>query len=482
MLFCWLLLVANTVFSQNYQTGKTSITFTDASRNRQIATDIYYPANLRGTNVPPATGPERFPVVVFGHGFTLGTSNYAKLGDTLARYGYVAAFPSTETSFSPSHDNFGKDLSFLCTALINSDTIQGSFFYQKLVHKAAVGGHSMGGGCSFLAAGTQNPLIHALFNMAAAETNPSATAAALSVNVPTLIFSGSNDCIVPPSVQQNMYNNLSVDCKSVVNITGATHCQIADNNFNCTFGQISSGCNSSPITVTTVYDKVTASLIPFLDYHLKDNCYRGIDYVTVINSLAGITLQNTCSIPVCQILSSNSLNLYGKKSGDKAIINWETNNNADILLFDLEKSRDGLDFIVEASISKNLSGQYSYTDQLPISGQCYYRLKMTEKDNSKTYSKVIRISSEKELMSLLGYYPNPIQELLNLNIYSEIRSNINIVVVDGTGRIASQFKNTITPGSNTLHCNLKELPVGLYYLKITTESNRYQKMVKIIKN
>ena len=60
----------NLVFAQNFQSGKTSISFTDISRNRQIPTDIYYPANTAGNNVPIASGNTKFPVVVFGHGFS----------------------------------------------------------------------------------------------------------------------------------------------------------------------------------------------------------------------------------------------------------------------------------------------------------------------------------------------------------------------------------------------------------------------------
>ncbi|MBU3713335.1 MAG: hypothetical protein FGM46_00120, partial [Ferruginibacter sp.] len=228
-----------------YQRGFRSVTYSDPSRpGRSITTDVYYPANTAGNNVAIASGVNLFPVVVFGHGFVLPASAYTKLADTLTRYGYIVAFPTTESGFSPSHENFGKDLSYLCSAIIQSGSDPASFLFRRVASKAAVGGHSMGGGCSFLAAASGNPDIYALFNLAAAETNPSATTAAGSVNIPSLLFSGSNDCIVPPSTQQGMYANLKADCKSQVTISGATHCQIADNNFTCTFGQASSGCNS----------------------------------------------------------------------------------------------------------------------------------------------------------------------------------------------------------------------------------------------
>ena len=127
-----------------YQRGYRSVTYSDPSRSgRAIQTDLYYPATAAGTNVAVAAGTNRFPVVVFGHGFSLPTSAYTRLADTLTRYGFIAAFPGTETGLAPSHDNFGKDLSFVATSLIQADSDPTSFLYHRITSKAAVGGHSM---------------------------------------------------------------------------------------------------------------------------------------------------------------------------------------------------------------------------------------------------------------------------------------------------------------------------------------------------
>jgi hypothetical protein len=51
----------------------------------------------------------------------------------------------------------------------------------------------MGGGSSFLAV-QYNPAITAIANLAAAETNPSAIAAAANITIPALVIAGANDC------------------------------------------------------------------------------------------------------------------------------------------------------------------------------------------------------------------------------------------------------------------------------------------------
>ena len=63
-----------------------------------------------------------------------------------------------------------------------------SIFYNTVLPKTGILGHSMGGGASFLAA-ENNPNVNTLINFAAAETNPSAISAARNITIPTVIFS-----------------------------------------------------------------------------------------------------------------------------------------------------------------------------------------------------------------------------------------------------------------------------------------------------
>ena len=56
-------------FSQ-HQVGHFNTTYQDPSRgNRNIETEVYYPATTAGDNTPMTPG--QFPVIVFGHGFVM---------------------------------------------------------------------------------------------------------------------------------------------------------------------------------------------------------------------------------------------------------------------------------------------------------------------------------------------------------------------------------------------------------------------------
>ena len=282
--------------AQGYQTGKRTVTFNDPSRgNRSIPTEMYYPSSVSGSNVSLASGVESFPVVCFAHGFLISPEAYTWLGDSLARNGYIVVMPSTELSTSPNHATFAADISFLCDRVMSLNDSSASFLYNRVMKRSAAGGHSMGGGSSFLAAASSSK-INALFNFAAAETNPSAQQAALQVQIPALVFSGTLDCIVPPATQQTMYSNIPYNCKTYINITGALHCHFANNNSTCTLGQVFSNCNASSLTVASVFSKTMTLLIPFLNLNLKKDCYAKNQFSENYNTLTGVQKQTVCTI------------------------------------------------------------------------------------------------------------------------------------------------------------------------------------------
>jgi len=193
--------------------------------------------------------------------------------------GYIVAFPDTETGL-PSHGDFGDDIAFLVGAIQAEGANAASVLFGAVGIKSAVGGHSMGGGASFLAAGG-NTSIDALFNFAAAETSPSAIAAAGSVSVPTLVIEGTDDCVTPSAGNTgDMYAALNTPCQSLISITGGSHCQFANNDFVCSLGQI--GCGGS-ITQGDQENIVITYLLPFLNYHLKMDCDAGTTFDNLLN-------------------------------------------------------------------------------------------------------------------------------------------------------------------------------------------------------
>lgn len=287
----WLLvtLCISAVPAVAYEVGHRVVTYTDPARGgRQIPTDLYYPADLGGENVPVAAAPPGgFPVLAFGHGYLIGTSYHTYLWEGLVPAGYILALPRTEGGLLPNHQALGLDLAFLPRKLREEGQTPGSAFHGAVASTAALLGHSMGGGASVLGAASADD-VTAIANLAAANTNPSAIGAAALVTVPALLLSGGNDCVASPAQHQiPIYEALASSWKVRLTIDGASHCQFVEAGSLCVLGE--GGCPAPTITHVAQKQLTLQLLRPWLDFTLKADRDAWAEFAALLNSLPGIS-------------------------------------------------------------------------------------------------------------------------------------------------------------------------------------------------
>jgi len=279
--------LASDAFAE-YPVGTSNVTFVDSARgNRSIPVDLYYPAQSAGAGQPVADPPlEGFPAVAFGHGFQIAAANYAWIAARLAGEGCVVAVPRTAGELFPDHEAFGLDLAFAARSLRDAGADPASPFFGRMGPRTLVMGHSMGGGCSMLAAGGDTS-ITAVANFAAAETNPSAVTACGLIDRPALVFAGGNDCVTPPADHQiPMYEALT-GWRTLVTIDGASHCQFNSYSFLCDFGE---SC-SAGISREAQQDLVWLLLKPWMRAILFLDSTALRDFFTLLEAGAGFTYE-----------------------------------------------------------------------------------------------------------------------------------------------------------------------------------------------
>ncbi len=281
--------------SQPYKIGHRELTWIDSSRsNRAVMFEVYYPASTTADNVPVIKdNAKKYPLVVFGHGYQLTYKDYLWLKDSLVAQGYFLVFPRTEEKLFPNHTDFAKDYAFLIKKFNATKNDKTNWYYNRIKNRYAVGGHSMGGGCSLLSV-QYNSKITAVFNFAAAETNPSAIAACSSIDIAALIFAGGKDCISPAASNQlPMYSNIQNFCKTYVQINNAKHCQWANNANICRGGEFfCSPLSASPkATLTTTF----SLLLPWLNDKLNLDDNEKEKFQSLLSTTSGISHQKSCA-------------------------------------------------------------------------------------------------------------------------------------------------------------------------------------------
>ena len=291
-LFAISIFLGFSAFAQPFAIGHRTLSLLDVARNRNVTAEVYYPAVSTGDNVEFANG--SFPVFTLAHGFLIPGNTYQNFADALVPDGLVIVLPTTEGGILPNHDAFGKDIAFLNTAF-RTGVVD---FFTQWNGRSAIGGHSMGGGASALAA-TQT-VADAYVGIAPAITNPSPIPQGSQVQIPVIIFSGSADGVTPPETNhQPIYDSFNSTCKTFVSITSGTHCFYIPSSL-CDIGEVGAG---GDITREIQQDITFDFLKPFLHVFLLDDTAQWQAFQEALPTDDRITYQQNCNLSFTSIES-----------------------------------------------------------------------------------------------------------------------------------------------------------------------------------
>lgn len=235
-------------------------------------------------------------------------------------------FPRTEGNItSTNHQEFGWDLQFLVSEIQHEGALASSVLYNAVAPETALMGHSMGGGAAFLAADSLcsngNSNLKTLVGLAPAESTTngvSSIASAAEVTVPSLILSGIQDGVTPPSDHHvPMYNALASSCKNILNIIGGAHCYFANSNFACDFGEMTA---STGISISRVeQQQVTNDFVRlWLDYTLKYDCEAFTVFQDSVTNSMRVTNSQFCAVTLPTInttIEETAVQLSSNESG-----------------------------------------------------------------------------------------------------------------------------------------------------------------------
>ncbi len=183
------------------------------------------------------------------------------------------------------------------------------------------------------------------------------------------------------------------------------------------------------------------------------------------------------------------LSFTGTKQDKINLLNWATASETNNKGFELQRSANGNDFasiafVNSKAIGGNSSAQLNYTfsDITPLGGTNYYRLKQVDKDGKFSMSKVVAIKGLKPTsLQLVGVYPNPAVNKLNVNIESPVADFVTLLVTDMTGKVLMNKMKSVAVGDNTMELNVATLPAGSYFIKAVCANGCETTTAKFVK-
>jgi len=162
--------------------------------------------------------------------------------------------------------------------------------------------------------------------------------------------------------------------------------------------------------------------------------------------------------------------LQAKELGMGNLLNWKTSFEEDVQHYDVEKSRDGVDFENIGSVESSVDSEekaYRFFDTKLGSQKSYYRLKVVEADGTSSYSQTILVNKEQpNQFAVVAYSSVMAKTTFDLTLDAVTEGQLEYALVSYKGELIFEEFQFLYPGLNEIQLSLQDLPEGTYKVKL----------------
>ncbi|MBL0145747.1 MAG: hypothetical protein IPP48_08275 [Chitinophagaceae bacterium] len=164
----------------------------------------------------------------------------------------------------------------------------------------------------------------------------------------------------------------------------------------------------------------------------------------------------------------------GVQLDKKNILSWKVSATSTQAKFELQRSADGNSYTTIHSLTatkEQCDNPFEFTDNNPLAGKNYYRLKFIDVDGKATLSNTVLLTQKTSKYSLIGINPNIVVSNQNptLKINASEKGTVTIVLTDFSGRVLQKQAAQLQIGLNQIVINTNGIATGAY--NVTTYSN-----------
>jgi len=164
------------------------------------------------------------------------------------------------------------------------------------------------------------------------------------------------------------------------------------------------------------------------------------------------------------------------------LLHWTEDGEAEQAVSVIQRSADGFSF-EDLSRENNPAGlstaELSWTDENPLPGKNFYRIKITAQGQTDFYSPVVFITDTYPGWKIGRLYPSPGTQW-NLEILSAKTTRLVLRVIDASGKQVLTRPLSVNPPSQLIPLNLQGLSKGEYFLQVISPQGE-KKVRAIIK-
>ena len=167
------------------------------------------------------------------------------------------------------------------------------------------------------------------------------------------------------------------------------------------------------------------------------------------------------------------LDFRAEQRAEVVLLAWQTEQERDVLHFSVERSGDGHTFTLLHQLAATGGGapggqqSYAVTDQQPLGGTSYYRLRMMDLDGSFRYSPLRSVTYSVEKWSFT-VYPNPTpQATFRVKLTGPGEDeDVAIRVYHASGRLLYEQLLATSVNQEAVNVSPPHLPAGTYLVRV----------------
>lgn len=188
----------------------------------------------------------------------------------------------------------------------------------------------------------------------------------------------------------------------------------------------------------------------------------------------------------CVPLPVEFISFNGAMTENGVLLKWEVGAEINNSHFIVERRNSDGSFTEigrqEGRGNANSYYMYTFTDARPANGDNYYRITQVDLNGTYTNTQVINVQYNPSGITWSNLYPNPVEEMLNLEIVSISKGELEIEVLDLTGRVQSTTTHETQKGSNTFSLSSQSLAKGAYMVRLKKNGSYVNQSRVFVKN
>ena len=154
-------------------------------------------------------------------------------------------------------------------------------------------------------------------------------------------------------------------------------------------------------------------------------------------------------------------------------LEWSTQQEVNSSYFDIQRSANGstwdkIGSVAAKGYASNLT-HYIYTDNAPLTGVAYYRLKMVAADGKQAYSEIKTVHTS--LLKSISCFPNPSVDNVNVSV-SGVTGGWSVKLISQSGILLQE--NKAAANSTMVSVNTQQYPRGVYILMVVAADGTEQ--------